>query len=79
VRLLPYGSQRWGSVPSSTTRKIHVASLNRQSTVTTVPPDFKDVDNELWEVLDMATDSELEDIHDILYGTCDCLDSFILL
>ncbi len=34
-----------------------------------IPPDKRlEVDKELWELLDICTDEELESIHDILYG-----------
>jgi hypothetical protein len=36
----------------------------------TEPASSYQLDIELWEVLDMASDEELERIHDVLYGMC---------
>lgn len=35
----------------------------------TMPYNDLDVDRELWELLDLAQDDELQAVHDILYGT----------
>jgi hypothetical protein len=34
----------------------------------TRPYSQQDVDRELWDLLDLATDDELEAVHDILFG-----------
>ena len=36
----------------------------------TRPMSEHDVDGELWSLLDLASDEELEDVHNILYGEC---------
>ena len=36
--------------------------------VVTQPSSANDVDRELWTVLDLASDNELEGVHDILFG-----------
>lgn len=35
-----------------------------------MPMSEADVDGELWSLLDLANDEELEDVHNILYGKC---------
>jgi hypothetical protein len=45
------------------------AHIRRAAPRLTEPASPYEVDRELWEILDMATDEELERIHGVLFGT----------
>jgi hypothetical protein len=56
--LLRHGTTRQTVIFASTQEKQYL-----------IPPDKKcEVDNELWELLDICNNDELENIHNILYG-----------
>ena len=64
----PFRKQNCSGSPAG--RRFGVASASKRDELPTVTQPFSvhGVDRELWMVLDLASDTELEGVHDMLFG-----------
>ena len=60
--------QRHPSFPTARRHQVVSATSGAELPTVTQPFSIHDVDRELWMVLDLASDSELEGVHDMLFG-----------
>lgn len=70
VSLIPRSPTQLKLFTVSSARCVRVVSAAKRDELPTVTQPFSvhDVDRELWMVLDLASDTELEGVHDMLFG-----------